>query len=98
MFEEQVDYFVKDYNILLWDAPAHGKSRPFQQFDYDKAAKAIKQILGAENISDAVFVGQSMGGFITQAVIKRFPELVTAFVSIDSTPYGEEYYSKSDVF
>ena len=25
MFEEQVDYFVKDYNILLWDAPAHGK-------------------------------------------------------------------------
>ena len=39
-----------------------------------------------------------MGGFITQAVIKRFPELVTAFVSIDSTPYGEEYYSKSDVF
>ena len=98
MFEEQVDYFVKDYNILLWDAPAHGKSRPFQQFDYDKAAKSIKQIFGAENISDAVFVGQSMGGFITQAVIKRFPELVTAFVSIDSTPYGEEYYSKSDVF
>lgn len=39
-----------------------------------------------------------MGGFITQAVIKRFPAIVKAFVAIDSTPYGNNYYSKSDVF
>jgi len=98
MFEKQVKYFSKDYNVILWDAPAHGKSRPFQDFNYDKSAKAIKRIFDTENISDAIFVGQSMGGFITQAVIKRFPEIVAAFVSIDSTPYGNGYYSKSDVF
>lgn len=98
MFKKQVECFSKEYNVILWDAPAHGKSRPFQDFNYDKAAKAVRQIFGAENISEAVFIGQSMGGFITQAVIKRFPEIVTAFVSIDSTPYGNGYYSKSDVF
>jgi len=98
MFEKQVAYFATEYNVIFWDAPAHGKSRPFQHFDYDKASKAIKQIFDTENISGAVFIGQSMGGFIAQAVMKRFPEIVTAFVSIDSTPYGNGYYSKSDVF
>ena len=98
MFDKQAAYFSKSYNVIVWDAPAHGKSRPFRDFDYDKAAKAIKKIFDTENISGAVFVGQSMGGFLTQAVMKRFPEMVTAFVSIDSTPYGSGYYSKSDVF
>jgi len=98
MFEKQVECFSKNYNVILWDAPAHGKSRPFPDFNYDKAAKTIKLIFDTENIASAIFVGQSMGGFLTQAVIKRFPEIVTAFVAIDSTPYGIGYYSKSDIF
>lgn len=98
MFQEQMGYFFDKYNLVLWDAPAHGKSRPFEGFTYEKAANIIKQIFEKSNIPQAVFVGQSMGGFITQAVIKRFPAIVKAFVAIDSTPYGNSYYSKSDVF
>ncbi len=98
MFAQQYEYFKDKYNIILWDAPAHGKSRPFKNFDYEKCAIAVKKIFDTENIADAVFIGQSMGGFITQAVIKRYPEIVSAFVSIDSTPYGKEYYSRSDIF
>lgn len=98
MFEKQVKYFSECYNVMLWDAPAHGKSRPFQEFNYDISAKVIKQIFEIENINNAIFIGQSMGGFLTQAVIKRFPEIVAGFVAIDSTPYGNGYYSKSDIF
>lgn len=53
-------------------------------------------ILDAENINTVVLIGQSMGGYISQSVIKRYPERVAAFIAIDSSPYGEEYYSKSD--
>lgn len=98
MFQEQTEYFFDKYNLVLWDAPAHGKSRPFEGFTYEKTANIIKQIFEKSNIPPAVFVGQSMGGFITQAVIKRFPTIVKAFVAIDSTPYGNNYYSKFDVF
>ena len=98
MFQKQVDYFSDKYNILLWDAPAHGKSRPYNNFTYEKAAIAIKNIFDLNKIESAIFVGQSMGGFISQAVIKRFPSIVSAFIAIDSTPYGLEYYSKSDIF
>ncbi|MDY6339867.1 MAG: alpha/beta fold hydrolase [Saccharofermentans sp.] len=96
LFVKQIEYFDGKFNVIAWDAPAHGASRPYKDFTYEKAAFAARDILRANKIDGAVFVGQSMGGFISQSVIKRFPELVKGFVSIDSTPFGEKYYSKSD--
>ena len=98
LFKGQIGHFEDRFNIINWDAPAHGTSRPFENFTYEKAAHAARQILDENGISEAVFIGQSMGGFITQSVIKRFPEIVKAFVSIDSTPYGNKYYAPSDTW
>jgi pimeloyl-ACP methyl ester carboxylesterase len=98
MFQSQYDYFEHDYNILSWDAPSHGKSRPFHDFSFEITTDCIKRIFETEYIRKAVFIGQSMGGFLTQAVIKRYPQLVSGFVSIDSCPYGLQYYSKSDIW
>lgn len=96
LFVNQIGYFEKDYNVIVWDAPAHGMSRPYHDFSYEKAANDVIKILKENKIDSAVLIGQSMGGFIAQSVIKRFPEYVKAFVSIDSTPFGEKYYSKID--
>ena len=96
LFSKQIEYFDGRYNLLTWDAPAHGESRPYTDFSYEKAAIAAQQILNENGIKKAVFIGQSLGGFITQSVIKRYPEVVSGFVSIDSTPFGEKYYSSSD--
>ncbi len=96
LFSKQIEYYKGKYNLLTWDAPAHGRSRPYKNFTYEKAAVAAKRILDDNNISQAVFIGQSMGGFITQSVIKRYPDVVKGFVSVDSTPFGEKYYSASD--
>ena len=96
LFVNQIAYFAKDYNVIAWDAPAHGASRPYRDFQYEKAAIEAVHILDESGISKAVFIGQSMGGFITQSVIRRFPQYVIGFVSIDSCPFGEKYYSKSD--
>lgn len=96
MFEKQYDFFSDSYNIVTWDAPAHGKSRPYQEFTYQNAVEALKQILDQHKIGSAIFVGQSMGGYIAQSFIARYPSMVFAFVAIDTTPYGDMYYSKSD--
>lgn len=97
MFEKQFDYFSNSCNIIAWDAPAHGKSRPYTQFTYEKAAKVIKEILKELKVSKVILVGQSMGGFISQSFIYRYPEKVKGFIAIDSTPFGD-YYSKSDIW
>lgn len=97
MFAPQMDEF-RDYNLVAWDAPAHGVSRPYGEFSYPNAARALRDILTAEHVQAAVLIGQSMGGFLAQAFLLRWPERVRAFVGIDTTPYGTGYYSKSDVF
>ena len=97
MFERQFPVFEKNYNIIAWDAPAHGESRPYRGFSYEKASNSLKKVIDECEISNVVLIGQSMGGFIAQAFICRYPEMVKAFVSIDSTPYGD-YYSKTDIW
>ncbi|MEZ4510054.1 MAG: hypothetical protein R2881_10730 [Eubacteriales bacterium] len=41
--------------------------------------------------------GQSMGGYLVQSFLLRYPEMALAFVAIDTCPYGLRYYSKSDL-
>lgn len=95
MFEKQILLFKRFCNILTWDAPAHGRSRPYVPFTYGNAAECLKKILDRHKIGSVILVGQSMGGFISQSFISRYPDRVRAFISIDSTPYGD-YYSVSD--
>ena len=98
MFDEQITAFTKDYNILTWDTPAHGKSRPFATFDFGDTSEYIKSILDKNSVDQVILVGQSLGGFLAQSFIKRYPDRVKCFVSIDSTPYGFGYYSRLDIW
>ncbi len=98
MFEQQFSYFESDYNLIAWDSPGHGKSRPFGEFTMDKAFEIIEAILAELGVESFIAVGQSFGGYVAQAVLSREPDLVTAFVGIGTTPYGTQYYSKSDYF
>lgn len=96
LFDRQIDFFAEKYNVLVWDAPAHGKSRPYEDFTYPNAADDLNGILDEQKISSAVMIGQSMGGYVIQSFLLRYPSRVAAFIAIDSCPYGESYYSKSD--
>ena len=98
MFESQIDYFEDKYNLIVWDAPCHGKSRPYNEFSFEDTTKVILQIMNENHAENIVGVGQSLGGYYIQALIARHPEKVKAFVGIGTSPYGEIYYSKSDIF
>lgn len=96
MFEKQMEYFAKDYKVISWDVPVHGKSRPYKDFSLQHAAEDLIQILDAESIPQAHLVGQSMGGYISQIAALNHPERVHSLVSVDSSPIQLAYYSKMD--
>ncbi|MBQ6388664.1 MAG: alpha/beta hydrolase [Mogibacterium sp.] len=98
MFDGQVEFFDKDYNLLTWDTPAHGKSRPFAEFDFGDTSEYIKTILDELEVRRVYLAGQSLGGYVVQSFIKRYPDRVKGFISIDSSPYGSGYYSKLDIW
>ena len=98
LFDRQVDGFSKQYGMIVWDAPAHGKSRPYKDFSYCNAAEELKDILDVENIKHVVLVGQSAGGFVAQSFYKKYADMVEGILTIGTCPYDPFYYSRSDLF
>ncbi|MGD9475676.1 MAG: alpha/beta fold hydrolase [Eubacteriaceae bacterium] len=98
MFEKQVEVFEKNCTVITWDVPMHGLSRPYSNFSYENTARALKGIFDQEGLEEVFLVGMSMGGYPCQAFAHRYPENVKAIVMLDTTPFGLNYYSKSDLW
>ncbi len=98
LFDAQLAYFSGKANCLVWDAPAHGASRPYPlDFSMDDLARILHDILESEGIERPVLVGQSLGGYVSQAFIDLFPGEVAGFVAIDSAPLKRKYYPTWEV-
>lgn len=94
LFDKQMEGLSGRFNCLVWDAPAHGNSRPFRlDFTMDDMARYLGEILEREEIRRPVLVGQSLGGYIAQVFLELYPGRTAGFVSIDSCPLKREYYS-----
>lgn len=98
LFDKQAECFEGKANLLIWDPPSHGLSRPFVlTWSVDDMACWLKEILDAEVVSSPVLVGQSMGGYVAQAFMDLFPGYVAGFVSIDSCPLKRSYYASWEI-
>lgn len=94
LFDKQLAYFADRYNCFVWDAPTHGRSRPFAlKFTMEDLAAYLHDIFRAEAIERPVLIGQSMGGYIAQVYMAQYPGSVSGFVSIDSCSLSRKYYS-----
>lgn len=99
LFEMQTEYFSKKYTCITWDPPAHGKSRPFElKFSMEDMADYLEGIFARENISSVILVGQSLGGYVAQVYMQRYPQRVKGFVSIDSCSLDRSYYTKAETY
>ncbi len=98
LFDDQLAHFEGMSNVLCWDPPAHGTSRPFElDFTMDNMACMLADLLFYEGIAHPVLVGQSMGGYVAQAFCDLFPGRAEGFVSIDSAPLKRRYYPTWEV-
>lgn len=94
LFKHQFNFFNKYFKIIAVDVPAHGKSRPFPNFNLKIAAEEIISILDLEIIDKVHLIGQSMGGYISQIMARFYPERVSSIILIGSSPIQPLYYSK----
>ncbi len=92
LFDQQIAYFESKFTCLVWDAPGHGASRPFS-YNYTLMDKAVwlHNILQTERLQNVVLIGQSMGGYVAQSYMQRYPHWLLGFVSIDSAPLQRHY-------
>jgi pimeloyl-ACP methyl ester carboxylesterase len=84
MFNNQIKEVTEKFNVLLWDARGHGKSRPMdEKFSIKLLVEDLIEIMNKENIDKATFIGQSMGGNISQELAFYHPEKVESLVLVD---------------
>ena len=99
LFEKQIEYFEEFYHVFVWDAPGHGRSWPFSlSFTLEDKAVWLDGIFSRENITGPILVGQSMGGYVGQAYMERFPGKARGFVSIGSAPLQRRYVTGPELW
>ena len=99
LFDKQIEYFEGRYNVLVWDAPGHAASWPFEfDFDLSDKAKWLDEIFIVENITKPIIVGQSMGGYVGQMYSQLYPEKLKGFVSVDSVPLQRKYLTAIELW
>lgn len=99
LFDPQIEYFYDKHSVLVWDAPGHASSWPFDlSFTLMDKAGWLKEIFAAEGIDHPVIIGQSMGGYVGQAFMQRFPGALKGFLSIDSAPLQKKYVTGPELW
>ena len=99
LFDRQISHFEDRCAALVWDAPGHAASWPFDfAFDLNDVARWLDEILTREGIEAPVIVGQSMGGYVGQAYAQLFPDKLKGFIAIDSAPLQREYVTAAEIW
>ena len=99
LFDRQIEHFAPRCRVLVWDAPGHAASRPFElSFSLRDKAVWLDGILRREGVDAPVIVGQSMGGYVGQMYAELFGEKLRGFVSVDSAPLQRKYVTAAELW
>lgn len=92
MWDQQVVPLLGRHRILRYDTRGHGGTEGTPApYDFDTLSDDLFDIMDAERISSATFVGLSMGGMLGQVAAIRSPERFNAHLFADTTShYGPE--------
>jgi pimeloyl-ACP methyl ester carboxylesterase len=89
MWQGQIEAFSRNHTLIIWDMRGHGRSDyPDDPALYSKALTladmaALLDQVGADR---AVIGGLSLGGYMSLAFYREFPERVKALLVIDTGP------------
>lgn len=97
IWEPQFETLKKDHFVIVPDLPGSGQSQmlegPCSLTDYAEVIKVIaeKEIVSRKKKSHQSFalIGHSMGGYITLAFAKKYPDLLNSFGLFHSSAFAD---------
>jgi 3-oxoadipate enol-lactonase len=95
MFREQVVALSRSHRLINIDMRGHGRSGPSESpFTIYDLADDVLAVLDAEGVASAVWMGLSIGGFLSMRAALRNPERVRALVLLDTDAGPESAWKK----
>lgn len=75
MWDDNIDYLSRHFNILRYDSRGHGQSTIDQLVVHiDQLADDVVELLDALKLEQVYFCGLSIGGLIGQSLAIRYPQ------------------------
>lgn len=97
IWQHQIPVLEKQYTLIIPDLPGSGNSELIPDMSIEGMADCVKElsILEISKVSpsggdlEGAFLGHSMGGYITLALVQKHPQLINAFGLIHSSAYAD---------
>ena len=80
-WDDQLVYFsARGYAAHAWDQPGYGHTPALDPYDLEQVSASLKRLVDTFAPEPVVLVGHSMGGFVAQEVVARYPGCAKALV------------------
>lgn len=96
VWNEQVNQLKNQFRLLIPDIPGSGKSDFIEMTNpsLDVYAEGMAKILEEEKISEIIFIGHSMGGYIAMAMAEKYPEKLLGLGLFHSSSFADDEEKK----
>ena len=94
IWEDFAPYFTNDYQVITLDLPGFGQSTTITGCTIAIYADAIKVVLAAENITDSILIGHSLGGYIALELLAQQIPSIKGISLFHSHPNEDSDFKK----
>jgi pimeloyl-ACP methyl ester carboxylesterase len=85
------------FRVVRINLPGHGGSSVFKEpHTMEFMAAAVNAVLEKEKIGKALFVGHSMGGYVSLAFAEKWPEKVNGLIMFSSSSFADSQERKAE--
>jgi len=90
-----VENLVDSFRVITIDLPGHGESECIGDVHHmEQMGEAVKTVLDHLNVSEAVIIGHSMGGYVALAMARVYPKLFRGLGLFHSTSLADSEESR----
>ena len=97
MWNPLISTLSEKHFVITIDFPGHGKSGVISEIhSMELMAEVVNEILEHLKIPSAIFIGHSMGGYVTMAFAELFPKKMDKLILLNSTPAADSEEKKEN--
>jgi pimeloyl-ACP methyl ester carboxylesterase len=97
MWNPFVTELSKKNRIICIDLLGHGKTECLGYIHtMELMAEAVKHVLNYLNIKNSIFIGHSMGGYVSLAFAEKYPDNINSVCLMNSTPNADSNERKKN--
>jgi len=97
IWEDFTKELSNEFQVISIDLPGHGKSECIDSVHtMELMADVVKTVLDFLYVKECVLIGHSMGGYVTLAFVKKYPESLKGFGLFHSHPLEETEEGKKN--